>query len=224
MVPTPHNSNTGSSTAPRVECGGWSDPPPVHHREMSRIGWVWRESANQADPINLLRRGPNTRFGGPAVRTYGLGRILCRKSGTFFKKDPIFLFFFWREKDSSLEGHSGPLRFEKNIPVSPVPNPRLFTVPPHLTHPKSRSPSNPSLPRGASKGDAGRDGAPPRRRRRREPGFRSISSLPHSGTHSLARAAPVWFVEVRGIGQGLSSFIRWMDVCRFSVDLAPGDV
>ena len=63
-----------------------------------------------------------------------------------------------------------------------------------------------------------------RRRRRREPGFRSISSLPPSGTHSLARAAPVWFVQVRGIGQGLSSFIRWMDVCRFSVDLAPGDV
>ena len=128
----------------------------------------------------------------------------------------------------SLEGHSRVWTCSSSRRTPQPPVPRLFTLPPHLTDPpKSRSPSHPnsiSLPRGASKGDAGRDGAPPRRRRRREPGFRSISSLPPTGTHSLARAAPVWFVEVRGIGQGLTSFIRWMDVCRFSVDLAPGDV
>ena len=32
------------------------------------------------------------------MRTYGLGRILCRKSGTFFKKDSSFLFFLERKR------------------------------------------------------------------------------------------------------------------------------
>ena len=36
--------------------------PIHHHREMmmSRIGWVWRESTNQADPVPSAQRAEHT--------------------------------------------------------------------------------------------------------------------------------------------------------------------
>ena len=160
------------------------------------------------------------------MRTYGLGRILCLKSGTFFKKDPIFLFFlerkrlffgraFWtfalREEHPSLSRAKPSSLYRATSSHSPlVPEPIQSQL--HLSSPRREQ---------------------GRRRPRRGSASTAASAgtrlplhllTPPSGTHPLARAAPVWFVQVRGIGQGLSSFIRWMDVCRFSVDLAPGDV